>query len=1187
MKRQVFLRTAVLVTFLVGVSQITLAQKAGITGRITDSTGAVLVGANLLVTSVDTGVKRRAASNEEGYYTFELLQQGKYQIMVEMQGFKPIVRSGIELDVHQLARMDFVMELGEMTQTVEVTEDASPLNFETPEVKGTITRTSIEALPLQVSGSQRSAASFVTVLPGVNPGGGAGDVGLASFNGGQMMSDEATLDGVSLQEGLLNQSGLIAIHGDFPIAPEAVGEISVLTSNYDVRYGSSSAAVITATTKAGTNEFHGGAYEFHRNTIFNARQFGVAKRPKNLEHDFGAFLGGPVKAPLLWSSRRKTYFFFHFEGYRSKGSATKPIRTVPTEKMRRGDFSEWPNPIFDPNTTRSNPAFNPNQPTGANNLPFLRDQLMGCDGRTPNVFCPTDPRLARSLAPQWLKHVPLPNRPGITANYESPVGLASGLTANTHQFDVRGDHYIGDNDHISITYHHRRSLFFTQSAFPAVIDGEQTRFPNYSHIARANWYHTFSPTLVNHFAFGYLDLPTKVYNASDCCVDEIPKIPGASSSAHTPVISFQEYNGYGGNADFFTTRPTYVANDTLTWIRGKHTLHFGGEYRNTAYPTHSEANSSGTFFFSNLNTGLLGIPSGNAMASFLLGAVSSANVSVYSLPDFRPKANSLGLFVGDTWKLTSKLNVTLGLRWDMFRPSVEAEDRTSFFDPIGPNPGAGNRPGRLAFAGTKWGAASFGERHPEKTFHKAFAPRVGFAYALTPKTVVRAGYGVFFMQNFYPSWNAGIATDGFNTTAAVSSSLGGLEPAFLLQNGFPFPQNFVRPPFIDSAFRNGQGAPNYRPFDANQLPYSQQWNLTVEHQFTENFYLSAAYIGNKGTRLLSQVNPLNVLDPKLLALGNRLNDQFAPGQTVLNGVSIPYPGWVEQLTGCQPSVAQALLPYPQYCGNIYGQNENVGNSSYHSLQLKAEKRFSRGIWMLASYTLSKTLTDAESAQSATTGWFGVSGVISPYERRRNKSLASLDVPQAFALSFTYQLPFGNGKRFLSKGGIVNRILGGWEVTSIARAYSGTPLFFRSSFCNVPGQFAAGCIPAILPGADPYAQDKGNYDPQKPLFNKAAFESADSFNFYLGKGPRVSNLRGFGYRNQDFGLTKVTQISEKVSIQIRAEAFNVWNWHIFTQAGANFAGFNVVNTDVASPSFGMWRGGVSRPRNIQVGAKIIF
>jgi len=204
-----------------------------------------------------------------------------------------------------------------------------------------------------------------------------------------------------------------------------------------------------------------------------------------------------------------------------------------------------------------------------------------------------------------------------------------------------------------------------------------------------------------------------------------------------------------------------------------------------------------------------------------------------------------------------------------------------------------------------------------------------------------------------------------------------------------------------------------------------------------------------------------------------------------------------------------------------GQNENVGNSTYNSLQLKAEKRFSHGVWMLASYTWSKTITDAESAQSATTGWSGLTGVISPFERKRNKSLASSDVPQILAVAFTYQLPFGTGKRFLSKGSLADKVVGGWELTSIIRDSSGQPMFFRSGNCNIPGQFAMGCIPAILPAANPYAQDKTHFDVNKPLLNAAAFQPADIFSFYGGAGPRVSNIRGFGYHNEDLGLTKRT------------------------------------------------------------------
>jgi hypothetical protein len=931
--------------------------------------------------------------------------------------------------------------------------------------------------------------------------------------------------------------------------------------------------VIVASTKEGTNELHGGAYEFQRNNFFNARPWGALKTPRDLENDYGGYVGGPAKLPGLWTKFNKTYFFVNYEQYRSVGATTQPVLTVPTAKMRAGDFSEWPDPIYDPATTRVNPNYNPNGASGPNNLPYLRQQFMGCDGQHPNVICATDPRLASSLAPQWMKLVPAQNRPGLENNYVSPNGLANSLNANTNQWDTRADEYLGEKDHLFGTYHYRGTLPYTQSAFPAAIDTNNTRIPNYSHIARVNYDHIFSPTLVNHFAWGYLDLRTAEYNASDCCVTQVPQIGGVYSHTHQPVLNFDNFSSYGGNADLLSTRPTYVTTDTLTWVKGKHTLHFGGEYRSLAYPTSQQPNASGTFNFTNANTGLLGRTSGNAMASFLLGEVSSASAGFYTLPKFNPQAKAYGFFAGDTWKATQKLSVTLGLRWDVFTPSVEAENQTSFFDPAGANPGAGGRPGRLAFAGTKWGAASYGSDAPEKTSYKAFGPRVGFAYALTPGTVVRAGYGIFYEQAYYPGWNGGIATDGFNETVTFDSTLGGIQPAFLLQNGLP--QNFTKPPFIDSSFLNGQKAPNYRPIDANRRPYTQQWNFTIERQVGKNILVTAAYVGNKGTRLLSQVNAINALNPSLLSMGNRLNDQFAPGQTALDGVSIPYAGWVEQMTGCTPTVAQALLPYPQYCGNIYGQNESDGNSTYHAFQLSAEKRFSGGLYFLASYSFSKTLTDADYSQSSQ----GPIYAISPFEQGRQKALSIQDTPNTVTLSSSYELPIGRGKSFAnSSGTIMNFLISGWQLNGIFRANSGQPLAFRSSYCNVPSQFAAGCIPSVLPGANPYAQDRGAFNPNLPLFSSSAFQPVDSFNFYYGDGPRVSNLRGFGYTNLDFGVTKNFTIKERWIIQIRGEAFNALNSHSFLN---NFV------SNIQSPSFGTWNGSITAPRNLQLGGKITF
>jgi len=278
------------------------------------------------------------------------------------------------------------------------------------------------------------------------------------------------------------------------------------------------------------------------------------------------------------------------------------------------------------------------------------------------------------------------------------------------------------------------------------------------------------------------------------------------------------------------------------------------------------------------------------------------------------------------------------------------------------------------------------------------------------------------------------------------------------------------------------------------------------------------------------------------------------------------------MQACPPSVAQALLPYPQYCGNIYGINENDGNSTYHSLQLKAEKRFSRGLWFLTSYTFSKLLTNADSNQP------GILGV-SPFERGKSKGLAFDDIPHSLSIAMTYDLPFGKGQRWLDGGGVVNHLVGGWKLSSILRLSSGTPFAFSSSKCNVPDQFALSCIPGVLPGKSPWAQSKSNFDPSKPLFDAAAFEPVDNFGStaYYGSGARITNYRGFGYHNQDFALFKDIRITERVNFQFRAEAFNLWNNH-------TLRGFN---TDIASSSFGQWDGSVTSPRNIQIAGRITF
>ena len=1158
-----------------GSSQNTGAQ---LTGSITDPTGAVVPGAEVALTAVDTGVVTQATSNQSGLYSFFNLAGGHYEIKVANKGFRDFVQRGIRIGLNEKARVDIKLELGAETQTIEVTADASALNFETAEQSAGIAPDTVNELPLIMTsgaGGLRSAASFVTLLPGVTAP--TGDVINAHINGGPRYAGEVLLNGVSG----LNPSGGNGTYSaafDFGQSPEMVSELKIISANYEPQYGSTGGSIFIMETRAGTNDFHGNAFWYHRNDALNARQWNVDERPRDLEHDFGGSIGGPVKIPGAWSSRNKTYFFFNYEGFRQKGGATRGILSIPSLQERQGDFRDWKDadgnliPIYDPATTHTV------------NGQVVRQQFMGCDGNTPNVICPSDPRMQNSLAQAWFKYLPEPSYPGPLNNFVA-LDVPTSFYAHTNHFTARVDEYLGDKDHIFVTIYHRKAAPTTSSELPKEISN-QSRVYKQPWVDRLNWDHTFSPVLLNHFAAGYQD---DYYNGGSLAapyVDLFPKIPGASRYAYPPSLTFSDdfqsfKNDNRGTAE--TNKwpaPSLLFNDLLTWVKGKHTFKMGGEYRTSANTYVFERNEAGTFHFERGQTSLLDINSGSPIASFLLGQVDNASV------DWRPYGLTSARFqdyiahFGDTWKVTPKLSLNLGIRWEMHPPSHEQDDLFSFLDPNGPNPGAGGRPGRLAFAGTRWGDVSYGKRYPEQLFKKGFSPRIGIAYAMNPKTVIRTGYGIFYDAAITPNWQGGIGVTGFNLSKSFGNSLGGLSPAFLLSEGLP--TDYQKPPFLDSAYNNGQSFDNfnsvYRPLDGNRLPYSQQWNLSVEREFTPNFYINAAYVGTKGTRLYSRTAPLNVLDPKLLSMGNALYDEFQPGQTELDGVPIPYAGWIEQMTGCPPSVAQALLPYPQYCGNLQGLTENAGNSTFHSFQFKAEKRFSNGFWLLGSYTLAKNMTDADSLQPDDLVYNSSHGVISPYERKRNKALSIDDVPQTLVVSLVYDLPVGKGKRWLSNPNpVVNAVLGGWRVSTVFRATSGTPFFFRSSQCNVPSQFSVGCIPAIRAGTNPFAQDKGNFDPNKPLFTTSAFESVDQFNFYYGAGPRVTDFRGLGYHNQDVSLTKSFRITEAVAFHVRADFFNFWNWHFF----------RTFDTDIASPNFGMISGAATDPRYIQVGAKITF
>jgi hypothetical protein len=1156
-----------------------------IIGVVKDSSGGVVQDAALTLRNVATGQTVAAAvSADDGAYAFRNLAPAKYEVEATKTGFQTITHPNIEVTLGSIQRVDVTMPLGTLEQSVEVVGGSSVLHYTGTQDHG-ISPETLQELPLLVNGGPRSAANFAILMPGVSTG-GQGSAFDARINGGLQSGDEATLDGVSMQQGFMSQGGMVSIFQDFPVSPDMVSEVKVLTANYEPQYGSTTSGQIMAVTKSGGANFRGALFEYHRNDALNARPWGADKKPKNLQNNFGGNIGGPVKTPVLWSDHVKSYFFFNFEGFRIKGGVNRPTLSIPSLQERTGDFTDWRDtsgnliPIYDPATLRPNP----------NGSGFIKDQFMGCDGRSPNVICPN--RIS-PLVQAWLNALPAPTSAGPLNNYIVPKPVPDTILAQSNYILGRYDLVLNNNDHFFLTIWHQAAPAKFESSLPQAIATETYSDPQESWVNRFNWDRTFTQSLLNHMSMGYLNR-NEGYGAVDAkFVNDFPQIAGVAGHNVPPQIQFVngEFNQLGSNAGVnvgnVTTRPTFIINDMVTWTKKTHTLKFGMEFRRIMGNVHSNTNEAGTFSFGRNATGLLGVTSGSPIASFLLGAVDNANVTYRAVSSDYPRQTAWVAHAGDTWQMTPKLTVNYGVRWDYYSPSSEKFDRFSFFDPNGANPGAAGRLGRLAFAGDQWGTASFGKPYPEDPWYGGIAPRLGAVYSLNDRTVLRTGYGIFYTQAFYPGWGGGISQDGFTNNAAFSSSTGGLAPAFLLDQGFP--QDFLKPPVIQSDFRNGQSI-LYRPFDANERPYAHQWNITVDRELMRDVSLSVAYVGTAGRRLPSSLAPLNALDPRLLSMGNALYDEFKPGMTSLDGVALPYPGWVEQMTGCAPSVAQALLPYPQYCDRLQGLNENHGKSLYNSLQIKAEKRFSRGFYALVSYTYSHLNTSgSDNTQRGQEASLGVQGVLSPFDQGRAYVTALDDTPHVLSTAFVWEIPVGPGHNRLSSG-VAGALLGGWQASTIFRYSSGVPFYFRSSTCNIPAQFRESCIPGIIDPAHVFAQDKGSFDPANgPLLNRAAFESPDSFNFYQGSGnPIEDTVRGFGYHNQDVTFIKNTKLPGNINFQFRAELFNIWNWHIYGARGNIFqlqtAGFNL---DLASPKFGTWAGGVSDPRNVQIAARFEF
>jgi outer membrane receptor protein involved in Fe transport len=1136
--------TKMVVAILTGCACLCAQSERGsIRGTVEDATGAVVPGAKVTATNAGTGVETTTQSTGAGNYNLAQLPPGIYRVTAEQSGFKKLIQENVEVQVSGVTPLDLHMEVGQLTESVTVATAAPLLKTETTEISIDVNPKSYNDLPVTSSGG-RSPEAFLFLSPGVTPGGNSPTNNFdAHINGSQTLSKELQVEGMSTQ--------VAEVQGDprtltFP--PDAIQEMSVMTSSYPAEFGNTGGGVERFVVKSGTNALHGNLYEFLRNTDFDARGFFNSSTSVHHENEYGGTVGGPVVIPKVYDGRNKTFFFTNLNWFKLRGGAQNSIGSVPNQAFRNGDLSGLTNSqgqliqIYDPATTV------PDGQGGFTRQPF------------PGNIIPAN-RIS-AVSKNILATVPLPVLGGVYNNYP-----ASGNSVNNnHNWSIKGDEYFTSNHHLSGFWNQGTNLDNgPYSVLPHPVESTRDG-TNTQKTGRLNYDWTIGPALLNSLRMGF-NRQHQLLVAPETTVDWGSKLGISGINLGFPGVTYGAFTALAQNQDRIEpVSNTFLYADALSWTRGKHNLKFGIDLRrlqhNGRYPSRDAA-----FSFSPLETafpsGSLRATTGNEFASFLLGNVDNGSQYINNVV-VGEREWYAGLYAQDDWKFSPNLTFNLGVRWDLFTPWSEVKDRYSIMDPTLPNPAAGGIPGAYVFAGGSKGTppftgTSYLTTDSSSSLHN-FAPRLGMAWKLTNRFVIRSAYGI----SYYPNGGLGggnVTTqdDGFQTNATFQTPDSGVHPAFIWDSGFP--QNYPHPPLVDAGLNVGQSAHMW--WDNASLPmYKQDWNFTTQTQLTSTLVLDVSYVGSKSTRLNSGAVNINQVNPSYLSLGSLLLNNISDPSVVAAGFKPPYPGF----TG---SLAQALRPFPQYLGVSASQSANIGNATYNSLQTKLEKRFSKGLWLLASYSWSKTLTDANSSL----GSFFSPAARDNYNRHLEKALAIYDVPTRLVVAFNYELPIGPGKPLLNKG-VAGKVLGGWQVNGILSYQSGIPIQIGAN--NTLPLFNSGNTPNSIAGQkveNPFSP----FDPAKNvLLNTSAF-SIPGTNQFGSSAQVLPNARNFPVYNEDLGLMKKFFIREQTYFELRFEMFNALNRVIFGGPATN----------INNANFGQVTSQANGPRNGQIAGKFYF
>ena len=1113
MKKAFVLSLTLLLVCLPVVAQDYLGR---IVGTVVDESGGLIPGADLTARNAATGVETSVVSSDSGVYTFQSLVIGSYTVTASLAGFKSVEQVGVRVVSAETRTLDITLPVGELVETVTVEGGALAIDSASSSAGTTRVVEEIEELPMAVNQGARHSLSFTRTLPGFSydPYTKETDTTDRGYIHGVVGVVNTNIDGIYSSPA--NNFGMREDSG--PI-PETISEFRTV-ANVNADQGWNLGSSVEMVMKSGTNQFHGSVFEYFRNDVLDARQFFADEVSPHRQNEFGVVVGGPV-------AKDKHFFLASYTGFRERRTGGGVSTSVPTQLMRGGDFSEFLGPqlgtdvlgrpilqgqIYDPLTTR---------PDGLGG--FIRDPF-------PGNILPSNRISPISLAFQG--GYPLPNQPGLTANH---IGSLDAGNQDIDKITLKTDHEITDTWKLSFGVdHHRKDVVWPGNAsFDENINTTHFTLGNQYRYRFSNYF-TLRPNLLLSLRFAGNGVPRPG--------GKIGNTFGADSgltgglTPNTPAGNVQGHTGFGFVfLKFFMPEWTFPVYTDLSWTKGSHNYKFGIQFRYAAVGRATQIYTNGNYTFSDITTGLAGgqvlDESGNASpfadialtgrgwASYLLGDVNTAFMR--SPGHSRTNNRVYAVYAQDSWRVSPKLTVNYGLRYNWWTPFGESYDRHGGFSPDVPNPGAAGRLGALTFNGE--GAGRNGRTRLYDRDWGAVSPRLGLAYALDDKTVLRAYLGITYANPGAELQGGGNATNlGWSVQPEFSTTDGGVTPAFNWNDGFPAGglEQILALPNLDPALANGTRVNWNHPQD-NKWHTSYNLGAGIEREVGWNTVVKVDYVGKLGRHY--RLNwERNEVPPSVFGLGPVIDSPIDSPEGIATGIQSPYAGF-------SGSVRQASRPYPQYTG-VELKGAHGGITSYHAAAIAAQKRFGQGLSFLLAYTISKNVTTGGLGygvfRAAVVAHEGYGGI-------KVRTLANYDRTHNVAFTWSWQLPFGGGQRWGGDAsGALNQVIGNWRVMGWHQYMSGGQITLRR--VNRTGA-------PIDRGVS-----HGSYDPNGPnknTLNVAAFTPENRVIAFADTG-QLPDIRAFGYSTENFSILKDFQLTEDVRFEFGAEFFNAFNRPLF-------------------------------------------